>query len=321
MANQSFRIGVAQTDCVLGDVDANLDTAERVVERAATEGVDLLAFCELSLTGYAVGSGYADAALRVDSPQIERLKALSRHMSIVVGFIEETDDVEFFNSAMYLSAGEIRHVHRKVYLPNYRVFDERRYFGAGWGVWAFDTPWTRMAILVCGDAWHLTLPYLAVHDGANVLINIAASSQEGLTPTISCRDAWMRMNQSYALTLSAFVAFSNRVGSEGDLHFWGGSHIVGPDGNILTHTDSCDADLIVADIDMAALRKQRQILPFRRDDSLALTVDLGRRLLRGRRCRRGSRPLRHDLSQRQSLLHQQWRRHVHRYVREGGGRL
>lgn len=286
MAVDIIRVGIAQTDCVLGDVSANLDIAEECVRRARERDVNLLLFPELSLCGYANGPGFANAAIRVDSPHVRRLKSLSNGMAIVAGFIEETEDVEFYNSAAYVSDGEFRHVHRKVYPPNYRIFDERRWFGAGWGVWAFDTPWTRMAMLICGDAWHLTLPYMAVHDGANVLLILAASSAEGLTPDISAVDAWRRMNQSYALTLSAFVMFANRAGDESDLHFTGASHIVAPDGNVLEAAKRDEPDLIVTDLDLKALRKQRLILPFRRDDSLALTLDMGRRILRAKGQRR-----------------------------------
>ena len=221
---------------------------------------------------------FTEVALRLDSPEIERLKTLSQEVPIVTGFVEETPDVNFFNSAIYLSGGKIRHLHRKVYPPTYGIFEEKRYFGAGDEVAAFDTDLGRMAMLVCGDCWHLPLPYLAAHDGADTLLFLAASSDEGLSPTISSRKAWERMNQSYALTLSCFVVFANRAGTEGDLHFWGGSHIVLPDGNMLVQGKFGEPDLVIGEADPSMMRRQRIILPFRRDDSLDFVLHLGERI-------------------------------------------
>jgi len=88
------------------------------------------------------------------------------------------------------------------------------------------------------------------------------------------------------LTLSTFVVFANHGGAEGDLHFWGGSHVIRPDGAISAKATYGAPDLLVADLDLASLRNQRLILPFRRDDSLALTVEMGRRVLHHKAKRR-----------------------------------
>lgn len=279
-SNQTLHLGIAQFLPTLADKAANLEKIVRFVEQAEEQGVDLLLFPELALTGYPVGNWFSEAAITADCDEIKKLKALSKRVAIVVGVIEESEAVEFFNTALYLKDGEVRHLHRKIYLPTYRQFDERRYFMAGWSVNAFNTPWCRMAILICGDCWHLTLPYLAVHDGADVLLVLAASSKEGLTQEISSPDAWQRMNRSYALTLSTFVAFANLVGSSHDMQFWGGSHVVLPNGNLLAQANFEKEDLLTAELDLKLLRKQRLILPFRRDDSLTLTTELGRQILR-----------------------------------------
>jgi predicted amidohydrolase len=139
-----------------------------------------------------------------------------------------------------------------------------------------------MAMLICGDCWHLSLPYLAVHDGADLLLVLAASAVEGLSETVGSRAAWERMNRSYALSLSSFVLFSNIAGEEQGLSFWGGSHVVKPDGNIQQQAKIGEDDLIVCNLDLNELRAQRLMLPFRRDDSLALTVEIGRHVLRSK---------------------------------------
>lgn len=279
MHPNGFRIGIGQIDCAVGDVQQNLELIAEYVERAESQGVELLVFPELALTGYSVGNRFPDVALKVDSPEIDRLMELSRRVAIAAGYIEESHDARFFNSAIYLEDGRIVHIHRKVYPPTYGMFDERRYFGAGRDVSAFDTRFGRMAMLVCGDCWHLPLPYLAAHDGADVLLVLAASSDKSLSADISCRRSWERLNQSYALTLSCFVVFANRVGVEGQLHFWGGSHVVLPNSDMLVQGKIDEPDLVPADLDLALVRKQRIILPFRRDDNLEFTVRLGQRLL------------------------------------------
>ncbi len=274
-----FRVGIAQSRPKLADLRSNLDKLEAFVEQAVAENVDLLVTPELALTGYPVGSWFSSASIGVSSPEFARLKDLSRRIPMIVGLIEETEDIEFFNSAVYLNDGQVRHLHRKIYLPTYREFDERRYFMAGWSVSAFETPWCRMGMLICGDAWHLSLPYLLAHDGADVIVVLAASAVTGLTKAISTRDAWERMNRSYALTLSNFVVFANLVGEVGGAEFWGGSHVVLPDGQFLNQAGFDEEELLVATLDLKRLREQRLILPFRRDDSLALTTELGREIL------------------------------------------
>lgn len=282
---RSLRVGVAQMRPQPADVPSNLDKLAGFVDRAAAEGVDLLVTPELALTGYPVGSWFASASIGASSPELGRLEELSRRVPMIVGLIEETEESEFFNSAVYLDGGRVRHLHRKIYLPTYREFDERRYFMSGVSVRAFDTPWCRMGMLVCGDSWHLGLPYLLAHDGADVIVVLAASAVTGLTRAISTRDAWERMNRSYALTLSNFVVFANLVGEIQGSEFWGGSHAVLPDGNFLAQAGFDEEELLVAELDLTKLREQRLILPFRRDDSLPLTIDLGRQVLRRKKRR------------------------------------
>lgn len=288
---RGFRLAVGQVDCRLGDLSANLARVEQICADAVERGCDFIVFPELVLSGYAVGPGFSAASLSPDSPEVGRLTELSRRIGVALGFIEETEDAEFYNSAICLHGGRLLHVHRKVYLPNYRMFDERRYFGAGHSLSAFGTPWCRMAMLICGDMWHLPMAYLAAHDGADVLLVLAASSDQGLTPAISVRSAWERMNRSAALTLSNFVVFANRVGQEQlrdggeSLAFWGGSHVCGPDGELIAQAGQQE-ELLVADLDFSALRRQRLVLPFRRDDSLGFTLETGRRIARAKTQRR-----------------------------------
>ncbi len=282
MDTRGFRIGIGQVYAERNDVPGNLERITEMVDRAETAGVDQLVFPELALTGYVVDNRFSQAAVTLKGPEVERLRDLSHRVSIAVGLIEETQTALFYNSAVYFENGSIKHLHRKIYLPTYGMFDERRYFAAGWDVSAFDTHESRNAMLVCGDAWHIPLAYIAAHDGADVLMILAASSREGLTDTTPCADAWHCMCRSYGLTLSCFVVFANLAGNDGAHSFWGGSFVVGPDGNIIAESKTSEPDLVVADLDFQELRQQRIRLPFRRDDSIAHTAQLAQRVMQAK---------------------------------------
>lgn len=279
MSPQPRRVAIGQIDNRCGDLEHNAEVMRHQIDAAREAGCELIVFPELSLTGYLIDDRFADAAIMLHGDMMERFRAMSKPIDICLGFIEETPSSLFFNSAAYLADGKIKHLHRKVYPPTYGMFNERRYFAAGWDVSAFDTRIARSAVLICGDAWHLPLPYMAAHDGADVLLILAASSRQGLADTTPCEKAWEWMCRSYALTLSCFVVFANRSGNDGKLDFWGGSFVVGPDGNLIAQSQTAGADLVVADLDIAQLRRQRIKLPFRRDDSLAYTLQLGQRVM------------------------------------------
>lgn len=280
MTRESFRVSIAQLASIRGEVEHNLTLITERVEQAKKAGADLVVFPELALTGYIVDPRFASLAVTLDSPTMDRLRSLADGIDVILGFIEETSTSMFYNSAAHLSGGDILHLHRKIYLPTYGMFDERRYYGPGWDVMPYDTEYIRTAMLICGDAWHLPLAYLAAHGGADLLVIPAASSQEGLADTTPTEGAWRSLCRTYALTLSSFVVFANMAEGEQDEYtFLGGSFIAGPDGQILAESSISSDDLVTCDLDPGALRQQRIRLPFRRDDSLAHTLELGRRTL------------------------------------------
>jgi len=277
-----LRVAVGQVHCEVHDLQGNLHQIEREAARARLQQSDLIVFPELTLSGYAVGDDFHRSAVRLGGPQVQQLARLSESIALAVGVIEETPDARFFNSALFFSNGRLIHVHRKVYLPTYGVFNEGRYFGRGQGVRAFDTPLGRFAMLICADAWHPPLPYLAAHDGADMLLVMAASPKRGVHDNIETHAAWRRLNQTHALTLGCFVAFANHGGAEGDLAYNGRSHLVGPDGGIIADSCTDEPDLVVGSFAPAALREQRIAMPFRRDDDLNLVVREGARIERER---------------------------------------
>ena len=177
-----MKIALAQISPRLGDVEANLKLHLDSIDRAAASGANVVCFPELSLTGYYLRDLTSTVAVRPDAGDhvFARLLEASRGIDVVVGFVEETERFLHYNSAAFLSAGKVVHVHRKVYLPTYGMFDEQRFMAAGDTVRSFATPWGRVAMLICEDLWHLSLPYLAWLDGADYLLGLVASPGRGI---------------------------------------------------------------------------------------------------------------------------------------------
>ena len=147
----------------------------------------------------------------------------SQSIDLVVGFVDEDRRHRFFIAAAYLSGGELVHVHHKVYLPTYGLFDEGRFFAWGDAVQAFDTRFGRVGMLICEDFWHASPPYLLWLDGADMLLFTSASPGRGLTSGPQLESArWVeQINQAYASLFTTFVAHANRVGYEDGLAFLG----------------------------------------------------------------------------------------------------
>jgi predicted amidohydrolase len=210
----AFRVGIAQINPKLGDLQSNLALYEEKIRQGVGEGADLLLFPELSLTGYFLRDMVPNVALRLSSPEISELKKLSRKISFVAGLVEESSDYRFYNAAIYFEGGEIRHVHRKVYLPTYGMFDEQRYFARGDRIRAFDSKFGRIAILVCEDLWHPSTIYLAALDGALAVLCPSASPLRGITDQQAQDDNaryWELLNRTYAETFSLFLIYGNRA--------------------------------------------------------------------------------------------------------------
>jgi len=225
-------------------------------------------------------------ALSLDSPEIMRLKELSRHISIAVGFVEVSADYRFFNAALYLENGEIRHLHRKVYLPTYGLFDEQRYLARGERFRAFDSRFGRMGLLICEDMWHLSAPYILAMDGATTLLCLSSSPGRGITEDeqLGSTAAWQKLTATTAMFLNCRVLYCNRVGYEDGVNFWGGSEAVTPGGEIAARGKILEEDFLLTEIEEGALRRERIFSPMMRDESLSITLKELRRIDLERDC-------------------------------------
>lgn len=279
-----IRLAIAQIDTVLGDVEANLETHMARIDEAVQAKADLVVFPELSLTGYALQDLTAAVARRpmADDPVFQTLLTASQRTDLLVGFVEHDKRHRIYNSAAYLSQGEILSVHRKVYLPTYGLFDESRFFAWGDSIRAFNTRFGRLGVLICEDFWHASPPYLLWLDGADILLFISASPGRGLDTEQALESArWVEhVAQAYASLFTTFVTNVGRVGFEDGLGFWGGSVVFDPHGELIVRGPYHEESLFVAELDLHQLNRARTRLPLLRDERTDLVQ---RELLRIRR--------------------------------------
>ena len=278
-----FTAVLAQIKPKLGCVADNLALIEGHVRQAIADKAELIIFPELALTGYFLKDLVPEVALRLDAPELQRLVELSREISIAVGFVEVTDDYRFFNAALYLEDGAIKHLHRKVYLPTYGLFDEQRYLARGERFRAFDTKFGRMGMLICEDMWHLSSSYILAMDGAATLLCLSSSPARGIEgETLGSATAWQSLTTTTAMFLNCRVLYCNRVGYEDGVNFWGGSEYISPAGESLVRAELMVEDSVTAKVDEGALRRERIFSPMLRDENLFVTMQELRRIERER---------------------------------------
>ena len=269
-----IKIALAQFNTKLGDVPANLEKHIDLIDEARQGGADLVVFPELSLTGYALLDLAVDTAIRPhqDDPVFNELLAASQDLDLMFGFVHEDRRHRFYIASAYLSGGKTRHIHNKIYLPTYGMFDEGRFFAPGDSARAFDTRFGRVGMLICEDFWHASLPYLLWLDGADILLFASASPGRGLTqdPRLSSSGWVEHTNRAYAGLFTNFVVHANRVGYEDGLNFWGGSTIFDPNGDLIVRAPDFEPALIITEIDLNQLHRTRARLPLLRDERIGV---------------------------------------------------
>jgi predicted amidohydrolase len=274
---QTLKIALAQIAPRLGQLDANVARHHELIEEARGAGAGLVVFPELGLTGYLLQDLAAEVSMRLDDPRLAGLAEASAGLSVVVSFVEESADHRLFIAAALLEDGRIRHVHRKLFLPTYGLFDERRFFAAGDLLRA--TP-SRLGlgigIAICEDFWHLTVPQLLALDGAQVLINVSSSPGRDLAATnevgLGTASSWRTLMRTYAQLTTSLIVFCNRVGVDESISFWGGSEVIAPSGEALFSAPMFEEGLFTVEVPMADLRRERLALPLLRDERPELQV-------------------------------------------------
>jgi predicted amidohydrolase len=289
-----MRVAVCQTAPVLLDVDANLEKVIAHIQQCKQKGAELIVFPELALTGYFVGPEYHQVALRMDSPKIKRLAAATKGTAAIVGFIEESQSMNFYNAALVAVDGEILFAYRKLNLPNYGVFEERKFFANGKHVRIFKFREFNVSVFICNDMWHPSLPYIGITQKADIFITIFNSSQDGMGSEFNNIDSWEIINKFYSRVFGIYNICANRVGEERPedkraraaigkakkkpkndfmnpkiekaYRFWGGSSIINPFGQEIYKAKQYDEDVIIGEISRDFVRRKKLLLPYLRND-------------------------------------------------------
>jgi predicted amidohydrolase len=272
-----LKLAIVQTKPRKAHVAANLADLAAVFSQLAAEDepYDLIVFPEAALTGYFLEGGVYELAFVAEdlAAQIARLWRAAPGSSrasvdIAIGFFEN-DGGTYYNSALYLeidgASGDARivHVHRKMFLPTYGVFDEERFLSRGRRLQAFDTRFGRMAILICEDAWHAIMPTLAAIKGARALIVPSASPGRGLAGggELESVSHWRNVLRSYAVEHGMFVMYAGLAGFEGGKGMTGSSALIDPFGETVVRLPALGAQILRATVDFSEIDVARARLP------------------------------------------------------------
>jgi NAD+ synthase (glutamine-hydrolysing) len=250
---RKIRIALAQLNPTVGDLAGNSGKILEASEAAREMGADLVAFPELILPGYPP----EDLLLRPRFVE-DNLKALQqlagriRGITAVVGFVDREEDI--FNAAAVIEEGKVAGVYRKVFLPNYGVFDEKRYFQAGQKTPVFVISGAKVGISICEDIWYPDGPanQQCLNGGAEVLLNISSSPYQ-MGKLKSRRE----MLAARASDNSVFLAYVNMVGGQDELVFDGRSMIFSPEGELLEAALCFEEDMLLADLDLEEAFRRR----------------------------------------------------------------
>ena len=270
-----MKVAVAQITSVLGDIEKNIKKHIEYCDMAISKKADLIVFPELSLTGYSVKDlNFMISVELIKTKLLDRLKTKSKKISIICGLVEEDENFAIYNSGIYISDGDVKFVHRKVYPPTYGLFEEFRYFSRGKECRAHETKFGKIGLLVCEDMWHMSLPYTVAMDGAQIIIGIAVSPTRLAVDQDKFRNYEINSEQhrAYARILSNYFVFCNRVGFEDGINFWGGSEVIDPFGNVTAVAKLFDEDMIYADINFEEVRRARHQARHFLDEDLDLTI-------------------------------------------------
>ena len=235
---------------------------------------------ETAVSGYFLEGGVRDHAVSagtlvrdLDEQYRASVPSLAP-MDVGLGFYEVWNN-SIYNSALYVTLGGeepiVRHVHRKVFLPTYGLFDEERFVDRGFEIRAFDTSWGRAAMLVCEDAWHSLSGTIAALDGAQAVFIASASPARGVVPRKDDRpgpgtiERWERLARDIASEHGVFVALVQLVGTEGGKIFSGGSMVAGPKGDVKVRAPLWEEAIVTVTLDTSELTRARVEMPLLTD--------------------------------------------------------
>lgn len=243
---KGLRVAIAQIDCTVGDLDGNSSKIVDWLRKARSAGADIVSFPELAITGYPPEDLLLKPKFIDDN--LDALRRISRSVTdtvAVVGFVNRSDG-GLFNAAAVMYMGEVRGIYNKIFLPNYGVFDEKRYFKPGALAPVFSIGKTAFGVNICEDIWHRDGPLSSqAASGAGLILNINSSPYH-----MGKTDERRGLIIDEARKNNVYISYANLVGGQDELVFDGQSMIVNPSGKVLARAKAFEEDLILADLDM-----------------------------------------------------------------------
>lgn len=265
---RSLRLGMAQINTTVGDLKGNTRKIIQYINQAKSLGVDLLTFPEMAITGYPPEDLLLmPNFIKANLDCLKEIIEASSGICVIVGFVDKKDDI--YNAAAIIHDGELAGVYHKIFLPNYGVFDEHRYFQAGHETTVFELKGTMIGLNICEDIWYSGGPTTsqALEGEAEVIINISASPYHAEKGS-----SRKRMLATRAADSIVIVAFNNLVGGQDELIFDGASLIFDQKGELISQGKQFEEDFIVADLHLDAVFRQRIQDPRRRKAKLDRSV-------------------------------------------------
>ncbi len=259
---KEINVALAQINCRVGDKQHNIDLMKKNLKRAKRSGADLVIFPELSLTGYLTRDLTHDLAEKIPGPSVSALQRVAKKENIytVFGMPEQSEKAQgiIYNTSVLLGPEGTIGKYRKTHLPTHSVFEEKRYFRPGYQLPVFETDIGRLGLTICYDIFFPEIYRLLRLKGAQLITCISAS------PAVR-RKFFEVFTAARAMENTIFLAYTNLVGMEDGLQFWGGSRIVAPSGHILAQAKYDEEDLVIGGIDFADSKRIETFVPTLRD--------------------------------------------------------
>jgi NAD+ synthase (glutamine-hydrolysing) len=262
---KNLRLALGQINVTVGDLQGNAQKIMKAIDQARAMDVDLVAFPELAIPGYPPEDLLLNPTFARDNLEaLKKVARATRGITAIVGFADIREDI--YNAAGILHDGEWVDVYHKIYLPNYGVFDEDRYFQSGREFLVFELQGAVVGVNVCEDIWHPGDPVRTqcIHGGAQLIVNISSSPFNA-----GKRDSRQKMLSTRAWDYSTFVAYANLVGGQDELVFDGGSMVLNEKGEVIGLARAFEEDLLVVDLYLDEVILNRLHDPRRRKESLA----------------------------------------------------
>ena len=259
-----MHLALGQVPVILGSVSENLKIMEKSIVEAKTKSkkdIYLIAFPELFITGYNLKDNYNSVSEKIPSNGIaqEGMLALAKkhNITILTGIVERAKKSLFNSAIMIEPKGHIGHC-RKQYLPNFGPFEEKTFFGEGNETHVFETNFGNIGVQICYDLFFPEVSMKMAHEGADIIINLAAS------PTTS-RPLFHRVLPARAIETTCYYGYVNNIGTQGNLVFAGESCIFDPRGKVMIEMEKFEEGTIVCEIPLENVQKYRDARPVLRD--------------------------------------------------------